>query len=146
MTESLQQLLSELEHFGEANDSTITERPRRMLNITETLRIEQQGSRIELASAAETRRVTAGERSQVSMPQGGLADSKVGWDGEWLVIDRSVRDGPRVVERFRLLKNGRLEYRMAWSGDTELSGLSVRRIFHRSTPAPNPDPAVGPIR
>lgn len=34
MTESLQQLLSELEHFGEANDSTITERPRRMLNIT----------------------------------------------------------------------------------------------------------------
>jgi predicted O-methyltransferase YrrM len=34
LTESLQQLLSELEQFGEANDSTITDRPRRMLNIT----------------------------------------------------------------------------------------------------------------
>ena len=34
MTESLQVLLSELERFGEANDNAITERPRRMLNIT----------------------------------------------------------------------------------------------------------------
>ncbi|GAB3378362.1 O-methyltransferase [Azotobacter armeniacus] len=34
MTESLQQLLAELEHFGETNDRTISERPRRMLNIT----------------------------------------------------------------------------------------------------------------
>jgi predicted O-methyltransferase YrrM len=34
MTESLESLLSELEHFGEQNDRTTTERPRRMLNIT----------------------------------------------------------------------------------------------------------------
>lgn len=34
MTESLQSLLSELEHFGEANDSATAERPHRMLNIT----------------------------------------------------------------------------------------------------------------
>ena len=34
MTESLQQLLSELEQFGETNDSKIADRPRRMLNIT----------------------------------------------------------------------------------------------------------------
>jgi predicted O-methyltransferase YrrM len=34
MTESLQQLLSELEHFGESNDDSITDRPGRMLNIT----------------------------------------------------------------------------------------------------------------
>ena len=34
MTESLQVLLSELERFGEANDSATGERPRRMLNIT----------------------------------------------------------------------------------------------------------------
>jgi len=32
--ESLQVLLSELEHFGEANDGATAERPRRMLNIT----------------------------------------------------------------------------------------------------------------
>ena len=34
MTESLQELLSELEQFGETNDNNITDRPRRMLNIT----------------------------------------------------------------------------------------------------------------
>jgi len=34
MTESLQALLSELERFGEVNDSATAERPRRMLNIT----------------------------------------------------------------------------------------------------------------
>ncbi len=34
MTESLLQLLAELERFGEANDGVVTERPRRMLNIT----------------------------------------------------------------------------------------------------------------
>ena len=34
MTESLRQLLFELERFGERNDGTITDRPRRMLNIT----------------------------------------------------------------------------------------------------------------
>ncbi len=34
MTESLLALLSELERFGEANDSATAERPRRMLNIT----------------------------------------------------------------------------------------------------------------
>jgi predicted O-methyltransferase YrrM len=34
MAESLLQLLAELEQFGETNDSSITDRPRRMLNIT----------------------------------------------------------------------------------------------------------------
>ena len=34
MTESLQELLFELEQFGLSNDGTIADRPRRMLNIT----------------------------------------------------------------------------------------------------------------
>lgn len=34
MSESLQALLSELEQFGQENDAAITDRPRRMLNIT----------------------------------------------------------------------------------------------------------------
>ncbi len=34
MTKSLLELLSELEQFGESNDNNITDRPRRMLNIT----------------------------------------------------------------------------------------------------------------
>ena len=34
MTNSLDSLLDELEHFGKDNDGSTTERPRRMLNIT----------------------------------------------------------------------------------------------------------------
>lgn len=34
MSESLQQLLTELEQFGETNDDSVSDRPRRMLNIT----------------------------------------------------------------------------------------------------------------
>ncbi|MGM0824377.1 MAG: O-methyltransferase [Pseudomonadota bacterium] len=49
MSESLQALLSELEQFGQENDAAMTERPRRMLNITrdtgEFLRVLVQATR-----------------------------------------------------------------------------------------------------
>jgi hypothetical protein len=121
---------------------------RRMLGQTQTLEITQTGSRLQIVSDAETRRFDAGSRSQVSMPEGELADSEVGWDGEWFVIDRRVRRGPRVQERFRLIKKtGQLEYRIAWSGTHLLSGIKVRRVFDRATKVIVPsDPALGPVR
>ncbi len=122
---------------------------RRMLGITKTLEIRQTGAVVEITSAVESRRVTAGSHTQVSMPEGQLADSDVGWDGEWFVIERRVRKGPRVVEKFRLLKTGQLEYLMNWSGDTELSGIKARRVFDRTTtsaPAAAANPEVGPVR
>lgn len=107
---------------------------RRMLGITQALTIRQSGRRIEIESAQEARRFEAGTRSQVSMPQGQLADARVGWKGQWFVVDRRVKRGPGAVEKFRLLsKTDQLEYQMAWSGDTELSGMKVRRIFDRAT-------------
>jgi hypothetical protein len=120
----------------------------RMLNITRWLRITQQGTRIEISSAQETRRFDAGSESQVSMPEGQIADLRVGWDGEWFVIQRKVSRGPSAVERFRLLKKtDQLEYQMSWRGDTDLAGISVRRIFDRTTgEAPVRDPSVGPVR
>jgi hypothetical protein len=92
--------------------------------------------------------VVAGSRTQVSMPEGELADSRVGWDGQWFVIDRSVHGGPHVVEKYRLMpKTGQLEYEMKWSGQSELAGMKIRRVFDRSTAAPPPaDPAAGPTR
>lgn len=105
---------------------------RRMLVITQVLEIRQSGMQLEFAAASGTRRFEAGIRSQVSMPQGQLADSRVGWDGNWFVIDRRVSKGPRVNEKFRLLSTGQLEYRMTWRGDTELAGMKVRRIFDRA--------------
>ena len=59
--------------------------------------IRQEGTTFDIVSAVESRRVVAGSRTQVSMPEGELADSKVGWDGQWFVIERRVRGGPRVV-------------------------------------------------
>ena len=111
----------------------------RMLAISDTLAIKQDGATLDIVSAVESRRVVAGSRTQVSMPEGQLADSKVGWDGEWFVIDRRVRGGPRVVEKFRLVpKTGQLEYEMTWCGDGELDGMKVRRMFDRVTVTPPP--------
>lgn len=121
---------------------------KRMLNVTPWLRIAQQGTRIEIASAMETRQFDAGSESQISMPEGQLADLEVGWDGDWFVIQRKVSRGPSALERFRLLKKtNQLEYQMSWRGDTDLAGMSVRRIFDRATAEePVRDPSVGPVR
>ena len=120
----------------------------KMLAISDTLVIRQDGSTFDILSAVDSRRVVAGSHTQVSLPEGELADSKVGWDGQWFVIDRNVRRGPRVVERYRLApKTGQLEYEMKWSGDSEIAGMKVRRVFDRVTVAPPPaDPAAGPVR
>ena len=120
----------------------------KMLAISDTLAVRQDGATLELVSAVESRRVVGGSRTQVSLPDGQLADSKVGWDGQWFVIDRNVRGGPHAVEKFRLVpKTGQLEYQMAWSGDSEIAGMKIKRIFDRVTEAPPPaDPSAGPVR
>ena len=120
----------------------------RMLAISDTLAIKQDGATLDIVSKVESRRVVAGSRTQVSMPEGELADSTVGWDGPWFVIDRKVRGGPRVVEKYRLApKTGQLEYEMRWSGNGELDGMKIRRVFDRVTVTPPPpDPAAGPVR
>lgn len=120
---------------------------RRMLVVSGTLEIRQPGpTTFDLISAVESRRLEAGSHTQVSMPEGQLADSRVGWDGEWFVIERRVHRGPRAVEKFRLVpKTGQLEYFMTWSGDGELSGMKVRRFYDRRIkPAPAPNPDSGP--
>ena len=121
---------------------------RRMLGETQILEITQTASKMEILSEAESRRFEAGSRSQVSMPEGELADSEAGWDGEWFVIERRVRRGPRVSERYRIVKKtGQLEYQIAWSGDHLLAGIKVRRIFDRAVKSVTPpDPALGPVR
>lgn len=120
---------------------------RRMLAVSPTLEIKQlDPTRFEIVSAVDSRRVEAGSHTQVSMPEGELADSEVGWDGEWFVIERRVRRGPGAVEKFRLTKTGQLEYFMQWKGDGELSGMKIRRFFDRRTgPAPAPNPDHGPF-
>ncbi|HKU16138.1 MAG TPA: hypothetical protein VJQ52_17210 [Steroidobacteraceae bacterium] len=120
----------------------------KMLAISDTLTIRQEGATLDFTSAVESRRVVAGSRTQVSMPEGELADSNVGWDGQWFVIDRTVRQGPHVVEKFRLApKTGQLEYEMKWSGDSELAGMKIRRVFDRETvQLPPVDPAAGPVQ
>jgi hypothetical protein len=120
----------------------------KMLAISDTLVIHQEGSTVDILSAVDSRRVVAGSRTQVSLPEGELADSKVGWDGQWFVIDRNASHGPRVVERYRLLpKTGQLEYEMKWSGDSEIAGMKIRRVFDRIKVVPLPaDPAAGPVK
>lgn len=121
---------------------------RRMLGTTNALEIVQDGAQIQIRSEQGARRLEAGASSQVSMRDGELADSRVGWDGDWFVIDRKVPRGAREVEKLRLLnKTGQLEYVVQWSGDTELSGVKLRRVFDKAAAGSvQADPAAGPVR
>jgi hypothetical protein len=121
---------------------------RRMLAISPTLQVKQDGVRIEMVTIVESRRFEAGTSSHVSMPEGQLAELTVGWKGETFIVERVTRRGPRVTEEFRLLpKTDQLEYRMVWRGETELSGMKIRRVYDRDTrPAPIGTPNVGPMR
>lgn len=123
-----------------------------MLGMTHRLEISQSagGAQLTIGSDFETRRFQAGTRSQVSLPQGQLADSQSGWDGQWFVIDRNARNGPRIIERYRYLKKtDQLEMQVAIKGRSELSGMKLRRVFDRVSPAAqaaSPDPMMGPTR
>ena len=123
---------------------------RRMLGVTKMLEIVQpaSGATVAIQSDDDSRKFESGERSQISMPEGQLADLQAGWDGEWFVIERRVSKGPRVVERYRRLKKtDQLESIIKWSGDSPLAGIKVHRIFDRAVgTAPPPDPTRGPVR
>ena len=137
------------------NIAAMEERERarkQMLGLSKSLEITQteQGSKLTIVSDFETRRLTAGSRSQVSLPQGQLADLTVGWDGEWFVIERRSREGPRISERYRKLpKSDQLELRVSIGGDSMLSGMKVRRVFDRA-PAEaklqSGENTMGPVR
>lgn len=121
---------------------------RSLLGVTKTLNVKQSGATVEIASDIETRRFEAGSTSQSSMRNGDLADMKVGWDGEWFVIDRKVPGRLHQVEKLRLIqKTGQLEYVSKWSGDDDLSGVKLRRVFDAIALEPTPEDAnVGPVR
>lgn len=127
-------------------------RTRQMLGLTKFLEIDQdeRGSRLTITSEYETRRLDAGSRSQVSLPQGQLADAQNGWDGEWFVIERAARDGPRVTEKYRRLKKtDQLEMLVTIKGESTLSGMKLRRVFDRAPAEARVTPdteIVGPVR
>ena len=123
---------------------------RQMLGMTKFANIKQSegGGKVEIVSEFETRRLTAGGRSQVSLPQGQLADLRPGWERDVFVIDRSSRDGPRIIERYKLLKKtNQLEVLTQIKGDSMLDGMRLRRVFDRAAAEPPPvTPAAGPVR
>jgi hypothetical protein len=123
---------------------------RQMLNMTKFVNIKQSegGGKVEIVSEFETRRLTAGGRSQVSLPQGQLADLRPGWERDVFVIDRSSRDGPRIIERYKLLKKtNQLEVLTQIKGDSMLDGMKLRRVFDRAAGEPPPmNPQAGPVR
>lgn len=121
---------------------------RRMLGMSDTLSVRQAAARVEIQSQWESRSFDAGSQTQVSMPTGELADSRVGWDGQWFVIERRTKRGPRVTEKYRLIaKTDQLESQIQWGGESPLAGIKVRRIYDRMlTPPPPPDPESGPVR
>lgn len=123
---------------------------RQMMGMTNALTITQaeRGTKVTLLSDFGTRRLEAGSRSQVSMPQGQLADLQSGWERDAFVIERRSRGGPSITERYRLLKKtDQLEVLTQIKGSTMLSGMKLRRVFDRAVGEPAPmNPASGPVR
>jgi hypothetical protein len=124
---------------------------RQMLGMTKFLNIKQTdgGAKVSIQSEYETRRYDAGSRSQVSLPQGQLADSQSGWEREWFVIERRSRGGPRITEKYRLLKKtDQLELQTIIKGDSMLSGMNLRQVFDRviGEPVAAGGPSAGPVR
>jgi hypothetical protein len=122
---------------------------RQTLGMTKFLNIKQgeRGTKLEVVSEFDTRRLDSGSRSQVSLPQGQLADLRAGWDRDAFVIERHSRDGPRISERYRWLKKtDQLEVLTQIKGDSMLSGMKLRRVFDRAPEPVARDPALGPVR
>ena len=94
--------------------------------------------RVQISSKVDTNTYDAGSKSQVSMPQGELADQSVGWDGPWFVVRRRASRGPQMIYKYRLLKNDQLETQLNWSGDSPLAGMKVHRIYDRTLEPPPP--------
>jgi hypothetical protein len=146
------QPLPPAEPLSKPQTSRVLAQLRRALELYSTVEIKQSdaGAMIEIRGDGGQRRFTAGDRSAISMPEGQLAEAEVGWDGAGFVIDRKVRKGPHVVERYQLLKKtGQLQVIISWGGasDELLSGIKIKRVFDRSEgPLPAPDPDVGPVR
>jgi hypothetical protein len=122
---------------------------RQTLGMTKFLNIKQSngGEKVEIVSEFETRRLNAGGRSQVSLPQGQLADLRPAWEKDVFVIDRSSRGGPRIIERYKFLKKtNQLEVLTQVKGNSMLSGMKLRRVFDRAAEEPAPNPQSGPVR
>jgi hypothetical protein len=122
---------------------------RQTMGMTNLLSITQaeRGAKLTLVSDFETRRLEAGSRSQVSLPQGQLADLRPGWERDVFVIERRSREGPSITERYRLLTTDQLEVLTQIKGRSMLSGMKLRRVFDRAAGEPPPrDPAAGPVR
>jgi len=130
----------------EERDRTI----RQTLGMTTFLDIKQgeRGVKVAIVSEFDTRRLDSGSKSQVSLPQGQLADLHAGWERDTFVIERNSRDGPRISEKYRWLrKTDQLEVLTQVKGDSMLSGMKLRRVFDRAANKPAArDPAAGPVR
>lgn len=110
MSKSLQALLSELEQFGQENDAAITDRPRRMLNITrdtgEFLRVLVQATRarrvleIGTSNGYSTLWLAQGQRPLAgTSPRWSFPITSLSWPPEILSAQASLNLSPSAKER-----------------------------------------------
>jgi hypothetical protein len=115
---------------------------RALLGETRSLSVVQTPTYVDLRGDMTSRSLEIGAESQVSLPTGELADQKVRWRGDRLIVSRRVPRGVKVVETYRRLPaTDQLEVTVRRSGgpDDGLGKLELRRVFDR-------DGADGPAR
>jgi hypothetical protein len=115
---------------------------RQLIGETRDLTIVQSETYVDLRHGQGSRSLEVGTESQVSLPTGELADQRVPWRGDRLVVERRVPRGARLVETYRLLpETGQLELTLRRSGGGSPK-LEWRRVFDRDEAvAPGVSPA-----
>jgi hypothetical protein len=104
---------------------------RELIGETRELTIVQTATYVDLRHGQGSRSLEVGAESQVSLPTGELADQRVQWRGDRLVVERRVPRGARLVETYRLLpETGQLELTLRRSGGGSPK-LEWRRVFDR---------------
>jgi hypothetical protein len=118
---------------------------RALLGETRSLSVVQTPTFVDLRGELTSRSLEIGAESQVSLPTGELADQKVRWQGDRLVIERRVPRGVKVVETYRrLAASDQLEVTVRRSGgpDDGLGKIELRRLFDRDRDDARPVPAA----
>lgn len=105
---------------------------RLLLGESPTLSIVQTTTYVDLRTSHSARSLELGASSQVSLPTGELADQRVRWRRDRLLVERRVPRGPKLVESYRLLpKTDQLEVEIRRSASGGFPKIEWRRIFDR---------------
>lgn len=100
------------------------------LATSEQIQIAQQANALSLSTDNGSTSCDTPEKTQVSTPDGGMADRRCGWDGKSFVIETKSADGFTQRERYELAPDGRL-LMVTQINAARMPKITVKRVYER---------------